>query len=50
MIVEPPALPSERGLLRPGLDLAFARALHHEPQARFARATDFVRAIEDTFA
>jgi eukaryotic-like serine/threonine-protein kinase len=50
LIMEPPALPSERGLLRPGLDLAFARALHEDPAARFTSASEFVRAVQESFA
>jgi hypothetical protein len=49
-ITEPPALPSARGLVRPGLDEAMSRALHRNPRARFATASEFVRALQVAFA
>lgn len=49
-MTEPPALPSARGLLRPGLDEAFARALRRKPRERFASAGDFVGAVASSFA
>jgi len=49
VLSEPPALPSARGLLRPGLDAVFARALHRQPPARFASAGQFVAALERVF-
>jgi serine/threonine protein kinase len=50
MITEPPALPSAHGLVRPGLDAAFARALQRNPRARFASASEFVSALRVAFA
>jgi serine/threonine protein kinase len=45
VLSEPPALPSARGLSRPGLDECFARALHKRPRERFATASEFVAAL-----
>jgi serine/threonine protein kinase len=45
IMTEPPALPSAHGLVRPGLDAAFARALQRNPRARFATAGEFVSAL-----
>jgi serine/threonine protein kinase len=45
IMTEPPALPSARGLVRPGLDEAFARALSRKPRDRFSSASEFVNAI-----
>jgi serine/threonine-protein kinase len=50
MMTQPPALPSSRGLERPGLDAAFERALSRDPRARFATASEFVHALEVAFA
>jgi serine/threonine protein kinase len=50
IITEPPVLPSARGLVRPGLDEAFARALQRNPRARFASASEFVSALRVAFA
>jgi hypothetical protein len=45
LMTEPPALPSARGLSRPGLDEAFARALSRNPRNRFSSASEFVNAL-----
>jgi serine/threonine protein kinase len=50
VLSEPPALPSARGLSRPGLDAAFARALHKKPRERFASASEFVHAVATAFS
>ncbi len=50
IMTEPPALPSARGLVRPGLDEAFARALSRKPRDRFESASEFVRAMAKSFA
>lgn len=50
ILTEPPSLPSARGLVRPGLDEAFARALQRNPRARFSTASEFVRALRVAFA
>jgi serine/threonine-protein kinase len=47
---QPPALPSTRGLVRPGLDEAFAKALARNPQERFGSAREFVAALRRAFA
>ncbi|HKU38488.1 MAG TPA: serine/threonine-protein kinase [Polyangiales bacterium] len=47
---DPPALPSDRGLIRPGLDACFAKALHKRPRERFESASAFVTALEQCFA
>jgi serine/threonine-protein kinase len=50
VLSEPPALPSARGLSRPGLDECFARALHKKPRERFATASEFVTTVARAFA
>lgn len=47
---QPPALPSARGLVRPGLDEAFAKALARNPRDRFSSAREFVAALRRAFA
>jgi serine/threonine protein kinase len=49
ILCEPPATPSSRGIDVPGLDAVFAKALHSDPEARFASATEFVEALEEVF-
>jgi eukaryotic-like serine/threonine-protein kinase len=49
ILTEPPALPSTRGLVRPGLDDAFARALSRNPRNRFSTAREFVNALACSF-
>jgi serine/threonine-protein kinase len=49
VMTQPPELPSARGLVRPGLDAVFARALHRNAAARFESATEFVSAMRVCF-
>ena len=45
--VEPPAMPSSRGVFISGLDAFFARALARDPRRRFRSANELVDALEN---
>lgn len=45
--VEPPAMPSSRGVFISGLDAFFARALARDPRRRFRSASELVDALEN---
>jgi serine/threonine protein kinase len=46
LLTEPPASPSSRGVVHPGLDAVFALGLHSDPKCRYQSASEFVDAIE----
>jgi serine/threonine protein kinase len=50
LLTEPPASPSSRGIVQPGLDAVFALGLHSDPKCRYQSASEFVEALESVLS